>query len=162
MLDPQEKVYIEFDNFDWDSLKDFQDGLHEILHNHLEKLKESDPSVSTIPAIEKQQLVDQAKSFFYCSHTGNILNLDDYYAWKRNSGGKITSIEESQQEPPVGEEKEQAPYSNNYQHVVDLIVSGKPVPGIMQIPDTVLTEQSSTPEAPVRAKPWEVAKESQQ
>lgn len=161
MADPQEKVYIEFDNYDWESFKEFQDGLSEILQGHLEQLKESDPTVDRIPAPQKQQLIDQAKSFFFCSHTGNILNLDDYYTWKRNNGGKITYVDESESQPEsTPAEAAEAPYSNNYQHVVDLIVSGKPVPGIKQIPDTVLLEQSSKSEAPIRRKPWETNTEA--
>lgn len=160
MADPQEKVYIEFDNYNWDSFKEFQEGLSEILESHLEQLKESDPSVDRIPAPQKQQLIDQAKSFFFCSHTGNILNLDDFYAWKRNNGGKITYVDETEAEATPRDVPDQVPYSNNYQHVVDLIVSGKPVPGIKHIPDTVLTEQSSKSEAPIRRKPWETDKEA--
>lgn len=68
MADPQEKVYIEFDNYDWESFKEFQDGLSEILQGHLEQLKESDPTVDRIPAPQKQQLIDQAKSFFLLAH----------------------------------------------------------------------------------------------
>lgn len=160
MADPQEKVYIEFDNYAWDSFTEFQEGLSEILEGHLQQLRESDPTADRIPAPQKQQLIDQAKLFFFCSHTGNILNLEDYYAWKRNNGGKITYVEESVSEPekPASESSE-VPYSNNYQHVVDLIVSGKPVPGIKEIPDTILPEQSSKAEAPIRRKPWETNKE---
>lgn len=36
-----------------------------------------------------------------------------------------------------------------------MIQSGAPIPGIMTIPDTVLTGQSSTPVLPKRKKPWE-------
>ena len=32
---------------------------------------------------------------------------------------------------------------------------GKPIPGIKQIPDTVLTDQGSTASASQRTKPWE-------
>lgn len=155
MNDPQELVYEEFDNYDWNSFKEFQDGLSEILECHLEKLKEADPSVDKIPAVEKQQLIDQAKSFFFCSHTGHILNLDDYYTWKRQKSNKAI---ESTETP---ENLEEAPYSNNYQQIVDMIVSGKPVPGIKQIPETVLTEQSSKPLAPIRSKPWETKDKSE-
>ncbi|OBA22249.1 hypothetical protein METBIDRAFT_67792 [Metschnikowia bicuspidata var. bicuspidata NRRL YB-4993] len=157
MADPQERVYAEFSTFDWSSFTEFKEGLGEILQGHLESLQERDPSVKTIPAAEKQQLTDQAKSFFFCSSTGHILNLDDYYAWKRNNGGKITLLEESSKEEDVSDDKDssEAPYSSNYQELVDLIVSGKPVPGIKEIPDTVLSDKSSEPKAEKRVKPWE-------
>lgn len=143
----QALVYQDFDTYDWGSFTEFQEGLEQILEAHLSGLKESDPSISAIPAADKQQLIDQAKSFFYCSHTGNILNLDDYYIWKRSKTPK--------EEVKVEEISEDPPYSSNYQNLVELIVLGKPVPGIKEIPDTVLTEQSSQPLAKQRRKPWE-------
>ena len=69
----QEDVYIEYLNYDWDSFQEFQDGLQEIMDNYLQNLKEQDPSV-TIPNLDKQQLINQAKSF--CNKTGNIINLE--------------------------------------------------------------------------------------
>lgn len=158
MADSQEKVYLEFLEYDWDSFQEFQDGLAEILDGYLSLLQERDQTVQVIPPAEKQQLIDQAKLFFYCTKTGNILNLDEYYAWKRNNGGKITFVEESDEvsAPEDGDDPNQeAPYSSNYQELVDLIVSGKPVPGIKQIPDTVLSDQGSKLEAKSRVKPWE-------
>ena len=47
------------------------------------------------------------------------------------------------------------PYSSNYQELVGLLMLGKPIPGIKQIPDTVLTDQGSTASASQRTKPWE-------
>lgn len=167
MAETQDAVYREFLHFDWDSYEEFQEGLSQILDGHLALLKEQDASVQLIPPAEKQQLIDQAKLFYYCTSTGNILNLDDYYAWKRNNGDKITLLEEPQEAPTINASNEEettlsnvagekdAPYSNSYHQLVDLIVSGKPVPGIKQIPDTVLSDQSSKLEARSRLKPWE-------
>ena len=61
----QEDVYIEYLNYDWDSFQEFQDGLQEIMDNYLQNLKEQDPSVTSIPNLDKQQLINQAKSFFF-------------------------------------------------------------------------------------------------
>lgn len=177
MADSQEEVYVKFLNYDWASHKEFQDGLSEIMEGHLESLKELDPSVTSIPPAQKQQLIDQAKSFFFCSSTGHILNLDDFYVWKRNNGGKITLLDDtptiaiaettpstvelketpqdSSTEPKDASEPSETPYSSNYQQLVELIVSGQPVPGIKQIPDTVLADQKSESSARSRTKPWE-------
>lgn len=179
MSDPSEAVYLEFSSFDWENFPEFQEGIQEILQNHLQSLQENDATVTAIPPGEKQQLIDQAKSFFYCTKTGNILSLDDYYAWKRKNGGKITLLEVSELDPaeslaastesgpiptdsfsPEGSSNQQqeghdAPYSSNYQELVNLIVSGKPVPGIKDIPDTVLSDQKSESHEQTRAKPWE-------
>lgn len=160
----QDAVHAEFHNFDWETFEEFQNGLLEILESHLESLKELDPSVTSIPAVERQQLVDQAKSFFFCTKTGHILNLDEYYTWKRINHAKIQEITDEVDEVEVKSidqgaasnqaEVEDAPYSSNYQQLVELIVSGKPVPGIKNIPDTVLTEQKSESTASTRPKPW--------
>lgn len=156
----QEQVYQQFLHFDWDSLPEFVEGLGQILDSHLASLKEQDPLVSTIPAAERQQLVDQAKSFFFCSHTGHILNLDEFYAWKRNNGDKISLVNEPSADEIAPQDEgssdsAEVPYSSNYQNVVELIMAGKPVPGIKEIPDTVLTEQASESTSAARKKPWE-------
>ncbi|EAZ63954.1 hypothetical protein PICST_38186 [Scheffersomyces stipitis CBS 6054] len=190
MANPQEEVYKEFLNYDWESFSEFQTGLQEILDSHLNTLKEQDASIKAIPALDRQQLTDQAKSFFFCSHTGNILNLDDFQQWRFHNGDKFdkkkkiqeitdTEIEQDEeQKTGANEEAEQEqelkhnsetiqqthetehstedpPYSSNYQHLVELIVSGKPVPGIKDIPDTVLSEKKSDAIATQRVKPWE-------
>ena len=45
--------------------------------------------------------------------------------------------------------------SLSYAEVAELIMSGRPVPSIKHIPDTVLVGQGSQPKIPKRAKPWE-------
>ena len=149
----QEDVYIEYLNYDWKSFIEFQDGLQEILDNYLTNLKEQDASVTTIPSLDKQQLIDQAKSFFFCNKTGHILNLDDFNEWKLHNGDKhirSDQIEESKEEDE--------PYTSNYQELVELIAQGKPIPGIKHIPDTVLTDQGTAASAAQRTKPWEKSK----
>lgn len=48
-----------------------------------------------------------------------------------------------------------APYPTSFAHIVDLITSGKPVPGIKEIPPTVLEGQGTQATKPKRKKPWE-------
>ena len=52
-------------------------------------------------------------------------------------------------------EAEAEPPRLSYQEVVELIQSGKPIPGIKQIPDTVLDGQGTQSSQPRRRKPWE-------
>lgn len=170
-LNSQEEIYKDYLNYDWDSFTEFQEGLAQILDNYLDNMKEQDPSITSIPALDKQQLIDQAKSFFYCSHSGNILNLDDYSQWKLHNGDKfdknkkiveITESESQEQEQESQQDQNKTddpPYSSNYQQLVELIVSGKPVPGLKHIPDTVLKDQSSKSDAKQRVKPWEKNRE---
>ncbi|KAK9374077.1 uncharacterized protein V1513DRAFT_447190 [Lipomyces chichibuensis] len=52
-------------------------------------------------------------------------------------------------------ENNTAPYPSSFAHIVELITSGKEVPGIKQIPNILLGETaSSRPERPQRRKPW--------
>lgn len=46
-------------------------------------------------------------------------------------------------------------YPSSFAHIVELITTGQPIPGIEQIPDTVLTGHSISSEKPRRRKPWE-------
>lgn len=55
--------------------------------------------------------------------------------------------------PTMGSEAE--PPRLSYQEVVDLIQSGKPVPGIKEIPNTILEGQGTQSTQPRRKKPWE-------
>lgn len=157
----QDQVHAEFHNYDWASFDEFQQGLSEIMDSHLESLKEQDPHVTSIPAAQRQQLTDQAKSFFFCTKTGHILNLDEYYSWRRRTEAKIQELPDEVEVKAIegnveieNGNSDEAPYSSNYQQLVELIVSGKPVPGIKTIPDTVLGEQKSEATAATRPKPW--------
>ena len=49
----------------------------------------------------------------------------------------------------------EAPYPPTFAEIVALITSGAPVPGIKEIPPTLLTSQASQPVAKKRRKPWE-------
>ncbi len=48
-----------------------------------------------------------------------------------------------------------APYPPNFSQIVDLITTGQPIPGIKDIPDTVLAGQGTQPTTSKRKKPWE-------
>jgi hypothetical protein len=51
--------------------------------------------------------------------------------------------------------EEKPPYPMSFNKIVDLITTGQPIPGIMEIPDTVLEGQESQSSGPKRKKPWE-------
>ena len=59
-------------------------------------------------------------------------------------------FEDKSAEPP-------APYPLSFSHIVDLITSGQPVPGVRDIPNTVLDGQASEAIRSQRRKPWETA-----
>ncbi|KAK2766179.1 hypothetical protein FQN54_007695 [Arachnomyces sp. PD_36] len=51
-------------------------------------------------------------------------------------------------------------YPSSFAHVVELITTGQPIPGIQQIPDTVLTGKEAPSAAAKRRKPWETGDEA--
>ena len=48
-----------------------------------------------------------------------------------------------------------APYPTSFAHIVELITSGKPIPGIKDVPETVLSGQETQSKCERRRKPWE-------
>ena len=54
----------------------------------------------------------------------------------------------SSSEPP-------APYPSSFSQIVELITTGQPIPGIKEIPNTVLEGQDSQAAPAKRKKPWE-------
>jgi hypothetical protein len=64
------------------------------------------------------------------------------------AAGGIMPAPANSNEPP-------APYPTSFAHIVELISSGQPVPGIKDIPSTVLEGQGTQPAKERRKKPWE-------
>lgn len=52
-------------------------------------------------------------------------------------------------------EPKTAPYPTSFAQIVELITSGAPIPGIREIPNTLLTDQATISTVPKRRKPWE-------
>jgi hypothetical protein len=48
-----------------------------------------------------------------------------------------------------------APYPTSFAHIVELVTTGQPIPGIKDIPSTVLVGQGTQAEKTRRKKPWE-------
>jgi hypothetical protein len=65
-----------------------------------------------------------------------------------DAAGGVLSSPGNASEPP-------APYPTSFAHIVELITSGQPVPGIKDVPSTILTGQATEPTKPRRKKPWE-------
>ena len=58
------------------------------------------------------------------------------------------SVGTNSSEPP-------APYPTSFSQMVELITTGQPIPGIKEIPDTVLEGRASQATPVRRKKPWE-------
>ncbi|KAJ8110036.1 hypothetical protein OPT61_g7007 [Boeremia exigua] len=62
---------------------------------------------------------------------------------------------------PASSSEPPAPYPTSFAHIVELITTGQPIPGIKEIPNTILEGQGTTAEKPKRRKPWEKESHSQ-
>ena len=51
------------------------------------------------------------------------------------------------------------PYPQSFSHLVELITTGQMIPGIKEVPNTLLTGQESKAVESKRRKPWEVHRE---
>ncbi|KAJ5263705.1 hypothetical protein N7478_011310 [Penicillium angulare] len=119
------------------------------------------------PATEEEinrddDLVLQAKCFFF-SRNENLTSPIEFAAYKSWLASSTPS--ESQQPTQATDESDtsgnekaattEPAYPSSFAHIVDLITTGQPIPGIEQIPDTVLTGHEISSEKPRRRKPWE-------
>ena len=56
---------------------------------------------------------------------------------------------------PLSTREPPAPYPTSFSQIVDLITTGQPIPGVKEVPDTLLTGQESQATTAKRRKPWE-------
>lgn len=74
--------------------------------------------------------------------------LDSLPASTVERRASVAQQHDSSAEPP-------APYPTSFEQIVELISTGKPIPGIKEVPDTVLDGQASQTSVARRKKPWE-------
>ncbi|TID20105.1 hypothetical protein E6O75_ATG07565 [Venturia nashicola] len=165
-------VYEELDQYPWEEDTEFQGGLTAILG--------IDP-----PPEQASELTLRAKCFYYQRKFNKAVDFDAYKSYLQthqqapsSSPTDHTSSEPATttsrvnpfpeptslpawtalaatNPPPVTASQVPEGPKLNYQEIVDLIQSGKPIPGIKDIPDTVLAGQGTSATQARRAKPWE-------
>ncbi|KAK3060710.1 hypothetical protein LTS18_007926 [Coniosporium uncinatum] len=140
-------LYQQLDQYDWDADEEFQGGLSAILG--------PDPAPE-----QAAELALRARKF-------NVpVDFDQYKAWREsrltpsnttNGLNPSASAAETPQATPVAISgaSPEAPYPTSFSHIVELITTGQPVPGIKEIPNTVLEGQGTESAKPRRKKPWE-------
>ena len=72
-----------------------------------------------------------------------------------NSPPRLESTSRHGMDSTAGDSEPPAPYPTSFSQIVELITSGEPIPGIKEVPDTVLEGQASQPTTAERKKPWE-------
>ncbi|KAL2350462.1 hypothetical protein BJ546DRAFT_858301 [Cryomyces antarcticus] len=155
-------VYERVDSYPWDADEEFQGGLQAILGSNASPEQTS-------------ELTLRAQCFYYSRKAPfNVpVDFDQYKSWRQQNaspapngtGGLLT------RSPPLPEPSgsstatapnvpstaptEQAPYPTSFAHIVDLITTGQPIPGIKEIPPTILEGQGTQSSTSRRKKPWE-------
>lgn len=168
-------LYHQLDEYPWNEDEDFQGGLRAILGSV------QDPA-------QVDHLTLRAKCYYYARKSGTPVDFDGYKQWVESlrngitpsngisAGPTVNALEHSTAQPEqststgAGEDvggmsgMGNAPYSASFAEICEMIAEGKPIPGIKDIPDTVLEGQASESQTQRRKKPWEkdVAAQSEQ
>lgn len=150
-------LYHQLDNYPWDDDEEFQGGLRAILG-------------STQDEAQLQHLTLRAKCYYYARKSGTKVDFDGYKRWVEGGRNAETSSGLAPEEntniaQPVQPSEQQtgsgamggAPKPASFAEICELIAEGKPIPGIKDIPDTILEGQASESQATKRTKPWEKA-----
>ncbi|KGO71143.1 hypothetical protein PITC_080590 [Penicillium italicum] len=112
-------------------------------------------------------LVLQAKCFFF-SRKEKLTPAIDFVAFKAwlaarttqpqeldNSDLKVSEASDPSTSGSESSTNHEPAYPSSFAHIVELITTGQPIPGIQDIPDTVLSGHNISSEKPRRRKPWE-------
>lgn len=136
---------------DFQKFSDYDFNADSLFLSGLSTLQQSVPVLTP-------ELEFQAKTFFFQRKFGISIDREAYENWKSKSSA--ASLETSNlAESTVGDESNNTSdekYPSKYAEIVELIMSGKPIPGIIEVPDTVLgKDAASVSSSERRKKPWE-------
>ncbi|KAF9731801.1 hypothetical protein PMIN06_012550 [Paraphaeosphaeria minitans] len=149
-------VYESLEQYSWDDDAEFQSGLSAILGSNASPEQAS-------------ELTLRARCFYYARKYNTSVDFDTYKAY-RNARGRPTLVPNGVQAPPAAStdnvggilpetsanaSEPAAPYPTSFAHIVELVTTGQPIPGIKDIPDTLLIGQASQATQSRRKKPWE-------
>ncbi|KAK5122711.1 hypothetical protein LTR85_003626 [Meristemomyces frigidus] len=146
-------LFNQLDCYLWDEDQEFQGGLSAILGSV------RDPA-------QVEHLTLRAKCYYYARKAGTHVDFDGYKHWVEHGGqgdgtnGMSEPVQLNLTEE-VGEGGSgdggmaNAPKPASFAEICDMIAEGKPIPGIKDIPDTILEGQASDNQTSKRKKPWE-------
>jgi Family of unknown function (DUF5572) len=174
----EESIFTSLSHFPFDSDAEYLSGLSTILGH-----PSTHPSASEIA--QNGELVLQAQCFYFSrkralppidpsayrqwlqSRTANNPSHHDVTGQTSDISASTAQAESSAATdvPPAlgasAESAEPPPYPDSFAAIVDLITQNKPIPGIEEIPATVLDHGSSKiDQTPRRKKPWEADTET--
>ncbi|KAG8623160.1 hypothetical protein KVT40_008136 [Elsinoe batatas] len=153
---PSQNLFEQVESYDWNNDQEFQGGLKAILGS------------ATSPE-QVAHLSLRARCFYYSRKFGTKVDFDGYQAWRHAQTGVINGDSTATDAPAgadhtavAGSEADAAPAAMgnaptpaSFAEICQLIAEGKPIPGIKEIPDTVLEGSATTATKPKRRKPWE-------
>ncbi|ORY04204.1 hypothetical protein K493DRAFT_57368 [Basidiobolus meristosporus CBS 931.73] len=146
MSEHSETIFENLRDYNFDEDKSFQVGLRSILELQKDKPKE-----------EVDVAIEKAK-FFYYSKCIQKVDYKEYLQWKAKQELSKTSEDASTLPSAVDTADDVGPeYPKSFQEICELIASGKPIPGIKQIPNKLSEVTPSESTLKPRPKPWEKA-----
>jgi hypothetical protein len=172
--DGLDDVYDSLEQYSWDDDVEFQSGLSAILGSNASPEQASELTLRARCfyyaryAAELQRACARADCLR--KYSKNV-DFDAYKAY-RNARGRPALVPNGVQAPPTATStsgsaggtlpeasanasEPPAPYPTSFAHIVELVTTGQPIPGIKEIPDTLLAGQSSQAMQSKRRKPWE-------
>ncbi|KAF2640513.1 hypothetical protein P280DRAFT_490010 [Massarina eburnea CBS 473.64] len=163
IADSPDAVDAALEAYNWDDDVEFQAGLSAILG-------------STSSPEQTSELTLRARCFYYARKFNINVDFDAYKAYRSShdlpalipppvansaqppdahitpthegAGSILPASGANPNEPP-------APYPTSFAQIVELVTTGQPIPGIKEVPPTVLTGQGSQAAQSKRKKPWE-------
>lgn len=153
-------LYHQLDEYPWDEDQEFQGGLRAILG-------------SVQDSAQVSHLTLRAKCYYFARKSGTPVDFEGYKQWVETQRGGASSngvlLADIDQSAVLADASSgngsgmggiaDAPKPASFAEICELIAEGKPIPGIEDIPDTVLEGQASESQAQRRKKPWEKTSE---
>ena len=173
----QEELFEKLDDYPWYSDEEFQSGLRAILGPNPNPAQEKPLTLRARCFYYARQAIGlchrQKHKANSLDRKYNIqIDFNAYQDWHARQGSsenmsvkdgmfqETTSVaSKSLDEPePSASNLSETPsaYPLSFNRIVELITTGQAVPGIKEIPDTVLEGQASQAVQSVRKKPWEL------
>jgi len=152
-------AFEALESYPWHQDIEFQSGLSSIL---------SAPGAAS----ENEDLVLRARCFYFFRKTNTQVDLASYKAWRARQSSVSheaplsSSVPTSTSTPPTPADASsyassntttpsQPDYPASFDDIIELIKTGKPIPGIKDIPNIVLAGQGTQARQNRRLKPWE-------
>ncbi|KAL8944960.1 MAG: hypothetical protein Q9216_000121 [Gyalolechia sp. 2 TL-2023] len=156
-------IYRQLESYPFTTDPEFQSGLSTI--------------ISSTPTQDPELLSLRARCFYFSRKQNVPIDFNSYISWRSTQDlppvtatsdpireESVTSKGQANGTPPETDSnaspseqpgQPSAPYPPSFSQIVELITKGEPIPGIKEVPATLLTGQESAPTTAKRKKPWE-------